>query len=181
MNARSAYANAPRFPYSRNVLAFFRRNRQARVRVSQLARLLDAPVEQVKHILHLEGVELRNNSVEWGEAAACLLDAWPRHRIIQALGPASGRFVPSEYHPERVCWAIPFFIVRAIEHQAALMRAQDPRVNPDASHPRFVSLSVADYVADILFNEIEPTTVAALARDPGFIEAYLFPPVDSVS
>jgi hypothetical protein len=173
-----ARPNAPRFPHPETLADFFRMDRQSRVRVSRLAQLLDAPAGQVRHILHSEGVELREDSIEWGEAAACLLDAWPRARIIQVLGPSAGRFVPSAFHPERVRWAIPPYIIRAIEYQVALLRASDPRVNPGAPDLRYVSPSVDDYVADILFNEIQPATVARLARDPAFLAAYLFPPVE---
>jgi hypothetical protein len=70
------------------------------------------------------------------------------------------------------------FIVRAIRHQAALLRTHDPRVNPRTADPRFVSPSVDDYVADILYNEIQPATVTALADDEAFLEAYHYPPLD---
>jgi len=39
----------------------------------------------------------------------------------------------------------------------------------------FHSPSVDDYVADILFNEIQPATVAALAHDAAFVQAYHYP------
>jgi hypothetical protein len=170
------HSHAPRFPRPETLAAFFRMDRQSRVRVSRLARLLDAPAREVRHILRSEGVELRGDSVEWGEAAACLFDAWPRARIIQALGPDRAHLVPPAFHPVRVRWAIPLFIIRAIEHQAALLRAADPREHPGAPDPRFASPSVDDYVADILFNEIQPSTVATLARDDEtFLEAYRYP------
>ena len=170
-----AHANTPRFPRPEALEDFFRLDRQGRVPVARLARLLDATPRQVRHILRSEGVELRGDSVEWGEAAACLLDAWPRAQLVHALGPAAS-FVPAAFHPVHVRWAIPRFIVQSIQHQAALARAEDPRVNPGAPDPRFASPSVDDYVADILFNEIQPSTVVTLARDDEtFLDAYRYP------
>jgi hypothetical protein len=133
-----------------------------RVPVSELALLLDAPPEQVRDLLRSDGVELRRDSVEWGEAAGYLFEAWPRARILDALGPDLARSIPPAFRQARVCWRIPIFVLRAIRHQAALLHAP----------------SLEDYVADILFNEIQPSTVAALADDGAFLEAYRYPPVD---
>jgi hypothetical protein len=173
-----AHSHAPRFPPVETLSDFFRMNRHDRLRVAQLALLLDAPAERVRHILRSEGIELRGDSTEWGEAAGYLFDAWPRAQILETLGPDRARVVPAAFHPAAVRWTIPPFIIRAIEHQAALMRAHDPRVNPDAPHARFASSSVDDYVADILFNEIQSATVTALADDGAFLQAYRYPPLD---
>ena len=146
-----------------------------RVRVPALARLLAARDEQVRRVLRSEGIELRFDSVEWGEAAAYLFDAWPRAQLIDRLGPELADVVPSGFHPSRVGWRIPIFIVQAMEHQAALMHGNDPRVNGETGG-RFTSPAVDDYVADILFSEIDPSTAAALAsKDPAFAQAFHYP------
>ncbi len=152
----------PRFPHPETLAGFFRRDRQDHVPVSELAVLLDAQVEQVRDILRSDGVALRCDAVEWGEAAGYLFDAWPRARILDALGPESVRSIPPAFRPARVCWRIPIFVLRAIRHQAAALQAP----------------SLEDYVADILFNEIQPSTVVALADDSAFLQAYHYPPVD---
>jgi hypothetical protein len=174
----SAGSNAPRFPSRETLAELFRTDQRQRVRVPQLAQLLGAPDGQVREVLLGEGVELRFDSVEWGEAAGYLFDAWPRPQIIDALGPHLARLIPAAFHPTRVRWGIPIFIIRAIEHQAALMRENDPRVNAAAVGGHFITPAVEDYVADILFTEIQPSTVAALAIDSAFLEAYHYPPLD---
>lgn len=153
-------------------------DQRRRVRVPMLARLLGASAEQVREVLLNEGVQLRSDSVEWGEAAAYLFDAWPRAQIIDALGPDAARLIPAAFHPAGVHWRIPLFILRAIEHQAALMHENDPRVNPAAIEGHFISPALEDYIADILFAEIHPSTVADLASDTAFVEAYHYPPFD---
>lgn len=170
--------HAPPFPRRDALAAFFRMDQRRRVRVSVLARLLGAPAEQVREVLRTEGVPLRFDSVEWGEAAGYLFDAWPRAQIIDAVGPDVASVIPPGFHPAPVQWRIPLFILRAIEHQAALMRANDPRVNAAAVPGHFISPAVEDYIADILFSEIQLTTVADLATDPAFLDAYHFPPFD---
>ncbi|HEX6099847.1 MAG TPA: hypothetical protein VF432_26275 [Thermoanaerobaculia bacterium] len=152
----------PRFPSPETLAGFFRRDWRDRVPVSELALLLDVPPEQARDVLRADGTEPAGDSVEWGEAASLLLDAWPRARILDALGPDLARSIPPAFRPARVCWRIPIFVLRAIRHQAALLQAP----------------SLEDYVADVLFNEIQPSTVAALADDTAFLQAYRYPPVD---
>ena len=93
-------------------------------------------------------------------AAAYLFDAWPRAAILAALGQEHAGRIPAQFHPVRVDWSIPVFIVRAMEHQAA-----------GAVSPRRVD----DYMADLLFNEIQPETLLAFRDDPGFLAAYHYP------
>jgi len=121
---------------------------------------------------------MRRDSVAWGEAAACVFDAWPRVQLIAALGSDSAHIIPSAYHPAPVQWEIPIFIVRALQHQAAAMRENDPRVNAEAAVARLTSSSLDDYIADVLFNEIQPATVVELSHDPAFAQAYHYPFID---
>lgn len=169
---------APGFPESAMLDAFFRLDPHSRVPVSQLAQLLAASERHLHAILSADGLRPRPDSVPWGEAAAHLFDAWPLSRIVDALGSDLARRIPADYHPVRVSWAVPRFIIRAIEHQAALARVHDPRIDPAATDGRFTSSSVDDYVAAILFNEIQPATVAALGDDSAFIQAYFYPPIE---
>jgi len=147
------------------------------VGVSQLALLVSASEEQVRKVLHSEGIMPAMDSIPWGEAAGYLFDAWPRAQIIAALPPDAASLIPVAFHPSPAGWGLPPFILRAIAHQAALQRKSDPRFNPAAAG-RFASPSVEDYIADILYNEIQPDTVAALGCDPAFLQAYHYPPVD---
>jgi len=66
-------------------------------------------------------------------------------------------------------------IVRAMEHQAAAGWRRDPRVLLSVSPNHTAARGVHDYVADLLFNEIQPETLAALDGDPAFVAAYNFP------
>jgi len=92
MHALSAERNMPRFPRRETLADFFRMDHRQRVRVPELARLLDVAEHQVREILRAE-------AVDWGEAAACLFDAWPRARILAALGPELARRIPAAFHP----------------------------------------------------------------------------------
>ncbi|MGZ5441672.1 MAG: hypothetical protein ACXW5U_26050 [Thermoanaerobaculia bacterium] len=174
----SARSNPPRFPRRETLAGLLGMDRRRRVGVPALAQLLGAPEVQVREVLHGEGIQLGLDSVEWGEAAGYLFDAWPRAQIIDALGPTLAHLIPAAFHPARVRWRIPLFILRAMEHQAALLRENDPRVNAAATAGYFVSPAVEDYIADILFTEIQPSTVADLASDAAFLEAYHYPPLD---
>lgn len=169
--------NAARFPLRETLVELLGMDQRRRVPVAVLAQLLGAPDEQVRQVVLGEGVQLPFDSVPWGEAAGYLFDAWPRAQILEALGPDLARLVPAAFQLTRVSWQIPVFIVRAIEHQTALMRENDPRVNAAAVDGHFFSASVEDYVADILFSEIQPSTVTDLGSDPAFLEAYHYPPL----
>lgn len=171
------HANEPRFPPSPALAGFFRMRRD-RAGVGELALLVDAPARLVRDILRSDGVDPRHESIAWGEAAGYLFDAWPRARILEALGPELARAIPAAFHPKPVRWRLAPFIVRAMRHQAALLHAGDPRLHPGGAAGRFASASVDDYVADILFNEIQPATVTAFADDRAFLEAWHYPPVD---
>jgi hypothetical protein len=167
----------PAFPDRQTLAEFFRLDPRKRVRVAALSRLLDAPDQQVRRLLLGGGVPSRFDTIEWGEAAVLLFDAWPRTQIIEVLGPEA-RLIPPAFQPAPVQWQIPIFIIRAIQHQAALAWENDPRVNPAVVDGRFTPHAVDDYVADILLNEIQPATVDALGHDPEFFQAYHYPPVD---
>jgi hypothetical protein len=79
-------------------------DQRRRVSVSALAQLLGAPDDQVREVLLREALQRRFDSVEWGEAARYLFDAWPRAQIIDALGPDLAGLIPAAFHPARVQW-----------------------------------------------------------------------------
>jgi hypothetical protein len=143
---------AGRFPPDDVLGRFFRMPRSERIRVPLLVELLGAPAAQVNALLQREGV----TSVGWNDAAMYLFDAWPRTRIINALGAELAAGIPALWHPAPVTWQIPPFIVTALERQAG-------------------SGSIDDYVADTLYCEIHEDTVATLAADRAFAEAYAYP------
>jgi len=157
-------SNASRFPVRELLAEFFRMDPRERVSSGKLAGLLGTSVEQVLELLRAEGLSAHADSAEWTDAATYLLDAWPRRRVIDALGDDLARErIPSGVRPVPVPWHLPPFIVLAMEHQAS------------RAHP---SQAVDDYVADTLYGEIQPETVAALAHDPAFLAAYRFPFID---
>ena len=156
--------NALRFPARELLAEFFRMDRRERVPSAMLAGLLGTSVEQVLELLRAEGLNAHAEWAEWTDAATYLLDVWPRRRVIDALGDEiAAAHIPPGFRPVPVLWHIPPFIVRAMEHQAG------------RAHP---APAVDDYVADILYGEIQPETVAALAHDPAFLAAYRFPFID---
>lgn len=170
-----AEANAALFPSRQTLARFFRMDPRQRVLVALLSELFGASDDQVRQLLRAEDVPVRSDSVAWGEAATYLFDAWPRARIIEVLGPDLARLIPPAFHPTPVRWQIPIFILRAIHHQAALEWENDPRGSAAAGDGRFTPHAVDDYVADVLFNEIQPATVDVLGQDPEFLRAYHYP------
>jgi hypothetical protein len=129
-------------------------------------------------VLAGEGGRRRGETLTWSEAAAYLFDAWPRAQLLDTLGPDYARRVPHHFHPTRVTWSIPIFIVRAMEYQAAAEWRHDPRLQRSISPNHTAARGVHDYVTDLLFNEIQPQTVVAFHDDPVFLAAYHYPSRD---
>jgi hypothetical protein len=145
------------FPSRESLVRFFSADRRRPVALSRVAKLLGVTTGTFRAMLDAEGGHRDADTVTWAEAAAYLFDAWPLARVLETLGPGHAHRVPRDFHPTRVAWSIPAFIVRAMEHQAGAERGVD------------------DYVADLLFNQIEPETVAAFGGDHAFLAAYHFP------
>jgi hypothetical protein len=159
----------PPFP-SRELLArFFRTPPGALVPLAEVAALLGITRRKLWALLRAEGAHTAGGAIPWSEAAAYLFDAWPRARILDALGASAEDVIPEQFRLMRVEWAIPVFIVRAMEHQAA-----SGRRGASALRERTVS----DYVTDVLYNEIDPATVRAFRGDSAFLRALHYPVVD---
>jgi hypothetical protein len=168
----------PKFPLHEHLARFFSTDPRRRVPVSHVAGLLGITTEMFLAMLGSEGGRRRTDSLPWVEAAAYLFDAWPRGQLLDALGPDHANRVPADFHPTRVSWSIPIFIVRAMEHQAAAEWRRDPRVLTTLTPNHTAARGVHDYVTDLLFNEIRPETVVAFRDDPAFLAAYNFPSRD---
>jgi hypothetical protein len=65
-----------------------------------------------------------------------------------------------------------------MEHQAAAEWRRDPRVLASITPNHTAARGVHDYVTDLLFNEIQPETLAAFGGDPAFLDAYNYPSRD---
>jgi len=165
----------PTFPLHEHLARFFTTDPRRRVPVSHVAELLGIPTEMFRSMLDGEGGRRRSGTLPWAEAAGYLFDAWPRAQLLEALGPRHASRVPPDFHPTRVTWSIPIFIVRAMEHQAAAEWRRDPRVQRSAAPNHTAARGVHDYVTDLLFNEIQPETLVAFGGDPAFLAAYNFP------
>jgi hypothetical protein len=160
---------APAFPRHESLARFFRMPPDARVPLAEVAALLGVSLPRLRAILRAEGVQPLGGAIPWTEAAAYLFDAWPRARILQTLGRGAATAIPSEFRLMRVDWSIPIFVVRAMEHQAATAWRDDPRVR---------ARGVDDYVADLLYNDITPATLAAFRHDRAFLRAFHYPVLD---
>jgi hypothetical protein len=165
----------PTFPLHEQLARFFAADRHRRVAVSHVAQLLGITTAMFRSLLDREGGRRASGTVSWAEAAGYLFDAWPRARLLEALGPGHASRVPPDFHPTRVTWSIPIFIVRAMEHQAAADWRRDPRVQRSIAPNHTAARGVHDYVTDLLFNEIQPETLVAFRGDPAFLAAYDFP------
>lgn len=170
-------ASAPLFPLHEPLARFFAADRRKRVPIARVAELLGITTELFRAVLESEGGHRDSGALPWAEAAGYLFDAWPRAQLLETLGPVHARRVPPHFHPTRVAWSIPIFIVRAMEHQAAAEWRHDPRVRRGLSPDHPAARGVHDYVTDLLFNEIQPQTVIAFRDDPAFLAAYSFPSV----
>jgi hypothetical protein len=168
-------AATPLFPLHEPLARFFAADPRKRVPLSQVAELLGVTPEMFRATLASEGGRRASDTLTWPEAAGYLFDAWPRAQLLETLGPDHAGRVPQHFHPTHVTWSIPIFIVRAMEHQAAAEWRRDPRVAASITPNHIVARGVHDYVADLLFNEIQPETLVAFRADPNFVAAYNFP------
>jgi hypothetical protein len=164
---------SPAFPRSESLARFFSTPRDATVPLSEVAELLGTTTAAVQAMLRDEGAQDIDGTIPWSEAAAYLFDAWPRARILDALGPAAA--IPPEFQLTRVTWSIPIFLLRAIEHQAAAAWRNDPRVRGNAMPNHSYARGVDDYVADLLYDAIDPATVEAFREDRAFLRAFHYP------
>lgn len=171
-------ALTPTFPLHESLARFFTADRRQRVPISHVAELLGITTPMFRSWLDSEGGRLPSDTITWAEAAEYLFDAWPRSLLLDTLGPVHARRVPRHFHPTRVTWSIPIFIVRAMEHQAVVDWRRDPRVQGSITPNHAVGRGVDDYVTDLLFNEIQPETLVAFRGDPAFLAAYNFPSRD---
>jgi hypothetical protein len=172
---------APAFPRSESLLRFFRMTGDAFVPIAEVAELLGTTIEIVQAMLREEGVLPLDGPLPWDDVAARLFDAWPRARIIEALGPEAASLVPRDFQLTRVTWAIPVFILRAIEHQAAEAWRNDPRVQGSVVANPSDARGVEDYIVDLLYNVIDPDTLDAFRDDPSFLRAFHYPAVEDLA
>ncbi|HYI13250.1 MAG TPA: hypothetical protein VEK57_29660 [Thermoanaerobaculia bacterium] len=166
---------APNFPRPESLARFFGMPPSARVALAEAAELLGTTASTLRAMLREEGAQPLRGTLPWTEAAAYLFDAWPRAQILDALGDDVAKVIPPDFQLTRVTWPLPIFVVRAMEHQAAAAWRNDPRVRRSvAVHPGYAR-GVADYVADLLYNEIDPATVEAFRHDRAFLRAFHYP------
>jgi hypothetical protein len=155
----------PQFPTAESLTRFFRTDPRARIPLARLAPLLGVSPDAARVILQEEGGHHPDDGIPWSEAAALLFDTWPRAAILDSLGPQAGRVIPAQFRPALVCWRVPRFVLRAMEHQAA---------RACSAHPR----PIDDYIADVLSAAIEPETLAAFRHDASFVRAFHYPILD---
>ena len=152
---------APTFPRSESLARFFRMPPASLVALPEVAALLGTSIPTFRAMLRDEGTLPPDGPIPWTEAASYVFDAWPRAQLMDALGPDAASIFPRDFHLARVDWRIPIFILRAMEHQAAAS-----------------ARGVADYVADLLYNEIQPATLGAFRDDSEFLRAFHYPVID---
>ncbi|HET8797868.1 MAG TPA: hypothetical protein VFO89_09275 [Thermoanaerobaculia bacterium] len=133
--------------------------------VCEAAAILGWSEAQVRLSVSEVGASLDDERVRWEDVAFWLLDAWPRQRLLDALGPAAA-LLPRGLHLTHAPWQLPRYLVHGLTRQAALQLSRD-----EVEH----GLMVQDYVARVLHLAIEPETVSALARDAVFREAWEYP------
>jgi hypothetical protein len=168
----------PAFPRHESLARFFRMPPDARVPLAEVAALLGTSLPALRAMLRADGARPADGSLAWTEAAAYLFDAWPRALILAALGAEGAGVFPPEFLLTEVRWSVPIFIVRAIEHQAADAWRNDPRVRRSLAANHTHARGIDDYVADLLYNDITPATLAAFRHDRAFLRAFHYPILD---
>jgi hypothetical protein len=168
----------PVFPRHESLVRFFRTPPDALVPLAEVAVLLGTPLPALRAILHAEGAQPAGDALRWTEAAAYLFDAWPRARILEALGAEAASVVPPDFLLTRVNWSLPIFTIRAMEHQAAMAWRDDARVRRSLAVSHIYARGIDDYVADLLYNDISPATLDAFRHDRAFLRAFHYPILD---
>ena len=100
--------------------------------------------------------------VHWRDAARWLFEAWPVAALVKILD-GDAELLPRGLHPVPLVLAAPAYVLDALRVQwqfGADMYGLPRRA------------AFADYVADLLRDAVEPTTVEMLRHDAEFMRAY---------
>jgi hypothetical protein len=159
--------DAPALPSRADLIRFL--TERAPLSVPAAARLLGTTARKLRRRAAADGVLLPGGRVPWSEVAFALFVVWPRALVLDTLGDAVD-VIPHDLHLTRPVWDLPIYLVRAMEEQAHQTRSCADAVG--GTSPR---RDVADYVADLLHQAIDPELVTALRRDPAFLAAYEYP------
>lgn len=154
------FVPTPNDPDAAHLVWFFRE--RPTLTTTEAGQLLGWPGPRVLSQAQDDGVLLPGARVAWEDVVFWLLYAWPRHWLLEKLGPAAD-LLPEGLHLTEPRWELPRYIIQGLEQQAAL------HLSPDEVAHR---LDVQDYVARLLHLAIEPDTVTALAGDASFRDAY---------
>jgi len=153
----------PRLP-RRDVLIHFFAERPA-LPVREAAALLGWPWEKLAALAREEDALLPGDLVAWSEVAFHLLRVWPRAALLQQLGDASA-LLPRGLHLTPVAWKLPRYLVRAMEVQAVLKRADRDDVH---------GIAAEEHVAEALDLLVDDETLAFFSNDAEFLSAYEYP------
>lgn len=143
------------FPSRSTLLRFL--TERSPVSLDEAARVLGSTVRRILHQARENHFLLPDGRMPWEEVAFELFVVWPRALVLDTLGEAVD-LVPRNLHLTRPAWDIPIYLVRAMEEQARESRR-----------------GVADHVADVLHQAIDPDAIRALRRDEAFVAAYDYP------
>lgn len=143
---------------------FFRERRPCSI--AEAARLVGYSEAWVRRRAGVDGVDLSDGVVAWEDVILWFLRAWPLPLIEEAVPRDVLTELPFLLHTTTVTWRLPRYLVRALDRQIALESAR--------SNDRH-ALTVEQFVAEQLHLVIDDDTVAAMADDRAFMEAWLFP------
>ncbi len=102
--------------------------------------------------------------IPWTEVAALVQRTWTPADLDAAVGTIEG--FPKLLRVSLVHWRIPAYLLIALEHIVAGMRADSPES---------ATLTVESYVARLLDLFMDMDRVQRLCSDPAFREAFEFP------
>ena len=124
---------------------FFRMRRTTSLPIDKAAALLGITVRELRARTESGDCDA---TTSWEEIAYHIFLDRPRASL-------NGNHLPRDLRLVRVPWRLPRYVIRAMELQA--------------------SRDVDDYVADVLHERIETSTVDALRNDHAFVEAFYYP------
>jgi len=154
----------PTLPSPAVLQRFFRERRPCSI--AEAADLVGYSAAWVRRRAEIDGIDLAAGLVPWDHVMLWFLRAWPLPLVEDSVPRETLAELPALLRTATVTWRLPRYLLRALDRQIDLetSRSNDRQ-----------ALTVEQYVAEQLHLAIDDDTVASMADDSGFMEAWLFP------
>jgi hypothetical protein len=154
----------PTLPSPAVLQRFFRERRPCSI--AEAADIVGYSAAWVRRRAEIDGIDLAAGLVPWDHVMLWFLRAWPLPLVEDSVPRETLAELPALLRTATVTWRLPRYLLRALDRQIDLetSRSNDRQ-----------ALTVEQYVAEQLHLAIDDDTVASMADDSGFMEAWLFP------